>query len=252
VAQHGAGTQRLEAELVEALAPMPIFRLDRDAARRKHGIAALLERFASAPSGVLVGTQMVAQGHDFPEVEVAVVQDADATLRFPDFRAEERTFALVAQLAGRSGRGPGGGRVLVQTMAPEARCLRHAARHDSAASVEEELARRRALGYPPFAHLIRVVTSASDQAAADATCAAVLHHLAGAALDVLGPAPLFRVKDRSRAVLVVKVARVGPSARPRGEEPRAQAVRAVAEAVQRVASSRAGRGIKFAVDVDPQ
>ena len=81
---------------------------------------------------MLVGTQMVAQGHDFPEVELAVVQDADATLRFPDFRAEERTFALVSQLAGRSGRGPGGGRVLVQTLCPGAACLRHAAAHDAA------------------------------------------------------------------------------------------------------------------------
>ena len=86
--------------------------------RRKHGIAETLAQFAAADAGVLVGTQMVAQGHDFPEVELAVVQDADATLRFPDFRAEERTFALVSQLAGRSGRGRGGGRVLVQTLSP--------------------------------------------------------------------------------------------------------------------------------------
>ena len=118
VSRHGAGTQRVEAELREALAPLPVFRLDADAARRKHGIAETLARFDAADAGVLVGTQMVAQGHDFPEVELAVVQDADATLRFPDFRAEERTFALVSQLAGRSGRGPGGGRVLVQTHEP--------------------------------------------------------------------------------------------------------------------------------------
>jgi primosomal protein N' (replication factor Y) len=252
VAQHGTGTQRLESELAEALAPMPVFRLDRDAGRRKHGIAALLERFGSAPTGVLVGTQMVAQGHDFPEVEVAVVQDADATLRFPDFRAEERTFTLVAQLAGRSGRGPGGGRVLVQTMSPEAGCLRHAAQHDAAAFVGEELQRRRALSYPPFAHLIRVVTSASEQAAADVTCAAVGEQLGGATLEVLGPAPLFRVKDRFRSVLVVKVASPDPSGAPPDEPSRAHAVHAVGEAVQRIASSRAAKGVKFAVDVDPQ
>ena len=90
-----------------------MFRLDADAGRRKGGIASVLQRFESAPAGILVGTQMVAQGHDFPDVELAVVQDADANLRFPDFRAEERTFSLVAQLAGpqrpRAGRRPGAG-----------------------------------------------------------------------------------------------------------------------------------------------
>ena len=99
---------------------------------------------------------MVAKGHDFPDVVLGVVLDADATLRFPDFRAEERTFALVAQLAGRSGRGERGGRVLVQTLAPEAAAIAHAARHDAAGFLAGELERRRELGYPPFSHLIRV------------------------------------------------------------------------------------------------
>ena len=83
----------------------------------------MLRRFEAAPAAVLVGTQMVAKGHDFPDVTLGVVLDADATLRFPDFRAEERTFALVAQLAGRSGRGPRGGRVIVQALDPSARAL---------------------------------------------------------------------------------------------------------------------------------
>ena len=87
------------------MAPLPVFRLDADVAAAE-GVEAILHRFERAPSGVLVGTQMVAKGHDFPDVTLGVVLDADATLRFPDFRAEERTFALVAQLAGRSGRGP--------------------------------------------------------------------------------------------------------------------------------------------------
>ena len=113
---------------------------------------------------MLVGTQMVAKGHDFPDVELGVVLDADATLRFPDFRAEERTFALIAQLAGRVGRGRRG-RVLVQTIAPEARAIVAAARHDSDGFLAGELERRDALGYPPFAHLVRIVL-ASEQAAA--------------------------------------------------------------------------------------
>src|SRR5687768_18138684 len=98
--------------------------------------------FERAPRGILLGTQMVAKGHDFPDVTLGVVIDADGTLRFPDFRAEERTFALVAQLAGRAGRGPGGGRVLVQTLDPGAASISAAARHDADGFLDGELARR--------------------------------------------------------------------------------------------------------------
>ena len=104
-----------------------VFRLDADVPNP----GALLRRFEQAPRGILLGTQMVAKGHDFPDVTLGVVVDADSTLRFPDFRAEERTFALVAQLAGRAGRGAGGGRVLVQTLAPDAASIAAAARHDA-------------------------------------------------------------------------------------------------------------------------
>ena len=103
-----------------------MFRLDADTVAGE-GVGPALERFDAADAGVLVGTQMVAKGHDFPDVTLGVVLDADATLRFPDFRAEERTFALVAQLAGRSGRGRRGGRVVVQALEPAARALEHAA-----------------------------------------------------------------------------------------------------------------------------
>jgi primosomal protein N' (replication factor Y) (superfamily II helicase) len=238
VARHGVGTQRLEAELREALSPLPVFRLDADAGRRKGGIASVLQRFESAPAGILVGTQMVAQGHDFPDVELAVVQDADSNLRFPDFRAEERTFSLVAQLAGRSGRGPAGGRVLVQTLCPSAASLRHAAAHDARAFLAEEVERRRALSYPPFSTLIRVVASAPAQAAADAAAELLGDRLGG--LDVLGPAPLFRLKDLCRTTLVVKAAEREP------------AVAAVGAAVRSAARERTLRGVKLAVDVDPQ
>lgn len=240
VARHGAGTQRLEAELAQTLAPLPVFRLDGDVARAKGGIANELRRFAEATAGVLVGTQMVAQGHDFPEVELAVVQDADATLRFPDFRSEERTFSLVAQLAGRSGRSRRGGKVLVQTMCPDARALRYAAGHDAAAFLEEELERRRALDYPPFSSLIRVVTAASGQEAADKALSAVRAGIELPGVEVLGPAPLFRLKERARSMLLVKT------------QSRAPAVRAVGAAVQRTAAAQSSRAVSFAVDVDPQ
>ena len=240
IARQGAGTQRVESELAGALAPLPVFRLDADAGRRKHGIAGLLDAFASAPTGVLVGTQMVAQGHDFPEVELAIVQDADAALRFPDFRAEERTFALVSQLAGRSGRGPHGGRVLVQTLVPDSRCLRHAAAHDADAFLEEEIARRRVLRYPPFARLVRVVTAATAEPLAARAAARIRGGLEAGGVELLGPAPLFRLKDRYRFVLLLK------------SPPEALDVGAIGEVVQGVAADRALRGVSFAVDVDPQ
>ena len=169
VARHGAGTERLQHDLTLALGDserFPIFRLDADSLAAGDGgeadaggVGALLRRFGEAPAGVLIGTQMVAKGHDFPDVKLGVVLDADATLRFPDFRAEERTFALIAQLAGRVGRG-GEGRVLVQTIAPEARAIVYAAQHDSEGFLDGELERRAALRYPPFAHLVRIVCSA--------------------------------------------------------------------------------------------
>jgi primosomal protein N' (replication factor Y) (superfamily II helicase) len=219
------------------------------------GVGAVLRRFEAAERGVLIGTQMVAKGHDFPDVALGVVLDADATLRFPDFRAEERTFALIAQLAGRVGRG-GDGRVLVQTIAPEARAIVHAARHDSDGFLAGELERRRALNYPPFSHLVRIVCAAVEGDRARAAASAVREHLSellpGAETGgggqtaggwdpaVLGPAALFRLRGRERQVLLVKAAE------------RRRTVRAVGDAVQRVAAAREHAGVSFSVDVDPQ
>ena len=120
IVRHGAGTERIESSSPSWSRPLPVFRLDADTAAGSGGHARVLGEFERAAGGVLVGTQMVAKGHDFPDVALSVLVDADSTLRYPDFRAEERTFALVAQLAGRSGRGERGGRVLVQTLAPDA------------------------------------------------------------------------------------------------------------------------------------
>jgi primosomal protein N' (replication factor Y) len=240
VARHGVGTEQLERELEALVAPLPVFRLDADAAGADGGFAAVLRRFEQAPAGVLVGTQMVAKGHDFPDVTLGVVLDADSTLRFPDFRAEERTFALVAQLAGRSGRGPRGGRVVVQALDPEARALRHAAAHDADGFLAGELERRRALRYPPFGQLIRVVCTAKEQGPETAAAEAVRERVAAAGVPVLGPAPLFRRQGRHRSQLLVKC----------GE--REPAVAAVREAVTHAAADRALRGASFAVDVDPQ
>jgi primosomal protein N' (replication factor Y) len=240
VARHGAGTERLQHDLAsvfDADGSFPVFRLDADAVSADNGVGDLLRSFETAECGVLIGTQMVAKGHDFPDVSLGVVLDADATLRFPDFRAEERTFALIAQLAGRAGRG-GHGRVLVQTIAPQARAIEYAARHDSKGFIAGELQRRRALRYPPFSHLIRIVCSAVEPERARAAAIAVRQGLSGP--DVLGPATLFRLRGRERQAIVVKA----------GE--RTPAVQAVGEAVQHVAAERAHAGVNFSVDVDPQ
>jgi primosomal protein N' (replication factor Y) len=201
---------------------------------------AVLARFEAADRGILIGTQMVAKGHDFPDVDLGVVLDADATLRFPDFRAEERTFALVTQLAGRAGRGAGGGQVLVQTLAPDAPSIRLAARHDADTFVAGELERRRALRYPPFSTLVRIVCSSEDAGSAGAAAAAVRARLDGAAGAVLGPAPLFRLRGRERSQVVVKA------------EDRTRTVAAIGAAVDVVAADRAHRAASFSVDVDPQ
>ena len=242
VARYGAGTERIEAELREAL-EAPVFRLDADTAATKDAIPDLLARFHAAPSGLLLGTQMVAKGHDFPDVTLGVVLDADSTLRFPDFRAEERTFALVAQLAGRAGRGPEGGRVLVQTTSPDAPAIEAAAQHDAAGFLAGELERRRALRYPPFADLIRVVCSADSPQPVRAAAAQVAETIAGAtgeATEILGPAPLFRLRGRERRQVVVKTTE------------RAAAVRATGDAVEAAARDRGLRDVAYSVDVDPQ
>jgi primosomal protein N' (replication factor Y) (superfamily II helicase) len=244
VARHGAGTESVEQELLEVFGgELPVFRLDADVAAGKDRLARTLGAFEAAGAGVLVGTQMVAKGHDFDGVTLGVVLDADQTLRFPDFRAEERTFALVTQLAGRVGRGEDKGppaRVLVQTLAPTASSLAFAVRHDSDGFVEAELARRRVLGYPPFGSLIRIVCSSADASEAVAVAGRLHGLIAPAGGTVLGPAPLFRLRGRSRSQLVIKC------------RDRQAAVLAAGAAVDECAADARRREVSVSVDVDPQ
>jgi primosomal protein N' (replication factor Y) len=186
---------------------------------------------------------MVAKGHDFPDVTLSVVLDADGALRLPDFRSEERTFALITQLAGRSGRGEAGGRVLVQALATGAPSIRHAAQHDAAGFLAEELERRRVLRYPPFSHLIEIALGGEDEKRLDSAAEAVRELVAdrlGAADDLLGPAPLFRLRGKHRRRLLVK------------SEQRHEAVAAVRDAVAAAVRDRTLRQVSISVDVDPQ
>jgi primosomal protein N' (replication factor Y) len=243
LSQAGVGTEQVEALLAERLAPMPVCRLDADTAGGRGAHARILAAFGEAESAVLVGTQMVAKGHDFPEVTLSAILDADATLRFPDFRAAERTFAMVAQLAGRSGRGPAGGEVIVQTLAPAAPSIVHAAGHDSAAFLAEEVERRRALRYPPFSHLTRIVLKAEVEARLDRAAAELADALATAIpgdTDLLGPAPMFRVRNRHRRRFLLKAT------------DREATITAVRDTVDVLAADRALRDVAISVDVDPQ
>jgi primosomal protein N' (replication factor Y) len=227
----------------EAVAPLETFRLDSDSAARSGGHLEILSAFQAAESGVLVGTQMVAKGHDFHDVVLGVVLDADSTLRFPDFRAEERTFALVTQLAGRSGRGERRGTVLVQTLDPEAAAIRYAASHDTAGFLAGELRRRDELAYPPSSHLIRVELAGTDVRRLDAAASGLrdsLDRALPADASSLGPAPRFRLRGRDRRQILIKAA------------DRGAAVAAVRDVVEAAAAARELREVALAVDVDPQ
>jgi primosomal protein N' (replication factor Y) (superfamily II helicase) len=236
LARLGAGTQRLERELETKLPELERIRLDADAVERPGALAAALTRFAAADRVVLVGTQMVAKGHHFPGVSLAAVVDADTGLGLPDFRAEERTFQLLTQLAGRSGR-DAPGRVLVQTFQPDSRAIAFAARHDVPRFLAGELERRRELGYPPFRHLVRIVVSGPEP---DSPLRALAELRAGLPGDLLGPAPLLRLRGRYRAQLVAKTDQPRRLAREAG-----RLLKAGAPAMRRA-------GLTAVVDVDPQ
>jgi len=239
LARIGAGTQRLERELEAHVPELERFRLDADAIDRPGEPAATLRRFADSEHAVLVGTQMVAKGHHFADVSLAAVIDADTGLGVPDFRAEERTFQLVTQLAGRSGR-DAPGRVLVQTFQPESRAIAFAARQDVEGFLAGELERRRELGYPPYRHLVRILVGGPEREDTMRALTELADGLAGAPAELLGPAALFRLRGRHRAQLVAK------TDRPREVASRAGRLLAAAARAMREAELTA------VVDVDPQ
>jgi len=211
----GLGTQQLERFLSTRYPAARIARMDLDTTSSKWAHHRILERVARKEVDILVGTQMIAKGLDFPDVTVVGVVDADTALHLPDFRAAERTFQLIAQVAGRAGRGPAGGRVLVQTRAPEHHAIRAAARHSVEAFAQIELPLRAAPNpvYPPHCGLARFVVGAGTETRAQESAeklAGWLHrvngeHLEGA-LRVLGPAPcpIPRLQGRWRWHVLVK------------------------------------------------
>ena len=206
----GVGTEQVE-EAVRARVPgARVARLDRDAVSGAGDTAALLARFARRDLDVLVGTQMVTKGHDFPGVTLVGVVLADTALALPDFRAGERTFQLLTQVAGRAGRGAEGGHVIVQTFNPAARAVARAVLHDYAAFAEEELEDRRRRGWPPFGRLLAVRVEGSEAGAprtAEALARAARPALRGE-VALLGPAPaaIERLRGKTRWHLLFRAA----------------------------------------------
>jgi len=238
----GVGTEQVEAAVRQLLPAARVARLDRDAVGSADDVAAVLARFANREVDVLVGTQMVTKGHDFPGVTLVGVVLADVALALPDFRAAERTFQLLTQVAGRAGRGADAGRVIVQTWNPGSPAITCAIGHDYAAFVAGELASRRALGWPPFARLLAVRVEGSDDGAK--ACAAALADaarpaLAGQGVALLGPAPaaLERLRGKSRWHLLFRAA---------GPEPLRRVHRLLAPVARRPPG---GAAVRF--DVDP-
>lgn len=239
--QFGAGTQRVEAELAAVAPGLPVVRMDADTTTGKGGHERALAAFEALESGILLGTQMIAKGLDYPEVTLVGVVNADTTLHLPDFRAAERTWQLLEQVAGRAGRGKKGGRVIIQTYWPDHPAIQAVAAHDAAKFYEREAADRRELGYPPYGALANVIVRAGDNRSAADVATAVARELESripAEWRVVGPAPapIARVKGVFRWHVLVK----GPAS--------AQLAPFVTAAMAAVTLPR---GAQIAVDIDP-
>ena len=173
----GTGTQRVERELKKLYPQARILRMDNDTTSGKEGHLKILQRFTAREADILVGTQMVAKGHDFPNVTLVGILDADMSLHFPDYRSGERTFQLVTQVAGRSGRAENRGEVVLQTYDPDNYILRFAASYDYEGFYEHEIGMRAAMAFPPFARIVRVMVTAEDDKLALAALKAVYEKL---------------------------------------------------------------------------
>ncbi len=201
----GLGTQKLEAEVRARFPEHVVARMDTDSMRVRGSHEQVLSKFRRGEVNILLGTQMIAKGLDFPNVTLVGVINADTALHLPDFRAAERTFQLVAQVAGRTGRGEKGGRVLVQTLSPEHPAIAAAVRHDFRAFALPELAERKELGYPPFGAMVRIVVRSQKENMARETAEGFAERLRqsiaeGAPVRILGPgeAPIAKLRGQYR------------------------------------------------------
>jgi len=247
----GAGTERLEKDVAALLPAAKAVRMDSDTMRTRGAHERALDAFGGGATDLLVGTQMIAKGLDFPNVALVGVVSADTSLSVPDFRAAERTFELLTQVAGRAGRGDDGGRVILQTFHADHYCVDTASRHDFEAFAKREMEYRRKLSYPPFSRLVRLVLSGKEDATvrsrAETVRRAIDRELSGSPKEVetLGPAPcpVRRIQGRFRWHVLVKLKK-----RPRAEE-----LELLARLVRlaRGWQEKPVGGVKTILDVDP-
>jgi primosomal protein N' (replication factor Y) len=205
----GFGTEKVEQHLRDRFPQARIGRVDRDSVRRKGALASLLSQFAAAELDVLVGTQMIAKGHDFPGVTLVGVISADVGLGLADFRAAERTFQLLTQVAGRAGRGERPGEAVIQTLYPEHYSVLLACRQDYPGFFEKEISFRRGMRYPPLVAMVNTVVRGRSLAEAMQTAAEVVRRLearASGSFSILGPAPapLARLRGEHRVQFFLK------------------------------------------------
>jgi primosomal protein N' (replication factor Y) (superfamily II helicase) len=241
--RHGFGTERLEREVRLLLPGVELLRLDSDVAGSYARLQQVLGSFAEPGAKVLVGTQMIAKGHHFPDVTLVGVVNADLTLHFPDFRAEERTFSLLIQVGGRSGRGDRPGRVVVQTLDPEARPIALAAAGKEEEFYAEELMRRRELGYPPAGFLVGLDLSGTARDKVDVAGRFTADRLSaklGDIAQVLGPGPLWRERGRHACRLVIKTGETGKT------------LDVLRDWLAANRDRYASRGVRVVPDVEPQ
>jgi primosomal protein N' (replication factor Y) len=240
----GPGTQRIERELASTLPNVRVLRLDADSAREGSAPGTTLRAFAQGKADILLGTQMVAKGLDFPMVTLVGVLDADVSLHLPDFRASERTWQLLVQVAGRAGRGTLRGEVLIQTCTPEHPAIAAASRLDERAFLAQEIAERREAGYPPFQRLASLRLSgrrAEDVEGAATESAERLREDEVEGVEVLGPAPqaLARLRGQHRWHVLLKSGRS------------LLLHKAARRALELHADSRWKRTVRLIVDIDP-
>jgi primosomal protein N' (replication factor Y) len=214
--QRGLGTQQVERLLSERYPNARIARMDVDTTSGKWAHTEILDRVGAGEVDILLGTQMIAKGLDFPNVTLVGVIDADVGINLPDFRASERCYQLLSQVAGRAGRGPKGGEVFIQTRSPSHHAVKCAVTHDYHSFVKEELAGRGHPAYPPNVRIANIVLSGTQEEATArlaASAAAWLHKLLrarpAAGVSVIGPAPcpVERVKNRWRWHVLIKAER---------------------------------------------
>lgn len=240
----GAGTQRIEEEIRAAFPASRIARMDSDSIKGRAAYDELLSLVDSGRIDILLGTQMIAKGHDFPSVTLVGIVDADIGLNLPDFRAAEKSFQLITQAAGRAGRGGVAGEVIIQTLNPDHYAVRHSLTHDYEGFYEQEMTYRTQLGYPPVGKMVKIETSAPDEKIAREAIEAAKERMQGMAksgeVALLGPAPspITRVRGRYRYQILLISGRRG-------------LMRSMAVEGRTAVEENFGRRVRIIIDVDP-